>query len=306
MSTIDGLKGLVDPNAVVTKLATGSTWAEGPVWIAATRTVRWSDIPGNRILQYSAVTGSTTVYQNDVEFTNGRTLDIDGSVVQCSHGLRRVERDVDGEVTSIVDSWNGVRFNSPNDVVVATDGAIWFSDPGYGITVPEEGHPGKHEYGEHFVFRFDQMTGVVEPVIIDMEDPNGLAFSPDESILYVSDTSHARQPEGVGNHHIKAYDVKNNRCKSGRVFAVIEPGLSDGLRVDVEGNVWTSAGDGVQVFDPEGKKLGLVPVPEIVGNLCFGGDDGTDLYIAATTSLYRVSTLTREASRPGRAVHSGP
>jgi gluconolactonase len=298
VSTIVGLDGLVDSNATVTQLATGSTWAEGAVWIPASRTVRWSDIPGNRILQYSVASGSTTVYQDDVEFTNGRTLDLDGSVVQCSHGHRRIERDVDGVVTPIVDSWNGLRFNSPNDVVVASDGSIWFTDPHYGITVPEEGHPGDREYGEHFVFRFDQRTGVVEPVIIDMEDPNGLAFSPDESILYVSDTSNARQLPGVGNHHIKAYDVQENRCKNGRVFTVIEPGLSDGFRVDVAGNVWTSAEDGVQVFDPDGKKLGLVPVPEVVANVCFGGDDGTDLFIVATTSLYHLPTLTTQAARP--------
>jgi gluconolactonase len=166
--------------------------------------------------------------------------------------------------------------------------------------VPEEGHPGSREYGEHFVFRFDPATEKVEPVIIDMEEPNGLAFSPDEGTIYVSDTSNARQPRGVGNHHIRAYDVRDNRCKNGRTFTVIEPGLSDGLRVDVAGNVWTSAEDGVQVFDPDGTKLGLVPVPEVVANLCFGGDDGTDLFIAATTSLYHVQTLTTQAARPTR------
>ena len=178
MSAIVGLAGLVHPEAEVTKLSTGSTWAEGAVYVPASRTVRWSDIPGNRILQYAIDTKETSTYQDNVEFTNGRTLDLDGNVVQCSHGNRRVERDVDGVVSSIVDSYNGVRLNSPNDVIVASDGAIWFTDPHYGITVPEEGHPGSLEYGECWVFRFDPVTEKLEPVVIDMEDPNGLAFSP--------------------------------------------------------------------------------------------------------------------------------
>jgi gluconolactonase len=300
VSTIQGLAGLVDPSAPVTRLATGSTWAEGAVWVPQSRTVRWSDIPSNRILQYSLDSGESSVYQDNVEFTNGRTLDLDGNVVQCSHGHRRVERDVDGTVIPLIDNWNGARFNSPNDVVVASDGAIWFSDPHYGITVATEGHPGDLEYGECFVFRYDPATDTVDPVIIDIEEPNGLAFSPDERILYVSDTSNARRPVGVGNHHIRAYDVVNNRCKNGRVFTVIEPGLSDGFRVDVAGNVWTSAADGVQVFDPAGTKLGLVPVPEVVANICWGGDDGTDLFIVASTSLYHVRTLTKQAARPTR------
>lgn len=300
---ITGLSGLIPTGAALVALATGATWSEGPVWMSRTQSVRWSDIPGNRILDYSTLDGSLTEYATDVEFTNGRTIDHDGSVIQCSHGLRRIERDRDGVVTPIVDSYNGVRLNSPNDVVVADDGAIWFTDPPYGIIVAIEGHPGEREYGDHYVFRHDPATGETRPVVLDVEEPNGLAFSPDGGVLYVSDTSAATSP--TGNHHIRAYDVTRGevgvRVKNGRTFAVIDEGLSDGFRVDVDGNVWTSSETGIIVFDPAGHELGRIPVPERVANLCFGGVDGTRLFIAATTSLYSIETLTRDAVRVDRA-----
>ncbi|GGJ33939.1 hypothetical protein GCM10010052_33640 [Paenarthrobacter histidinolovorans] len=172
------------------KLFEGTVWAEGPVWIPGSQTVRWSDIPNNRILEFNPATGGTREYATAVEYTNGRTLHPDGSVVQCSHGRRRVERDHDGDVTAIVDSFGGHRLNSPNDVVVAKDGTVWFTDPPYGIlpgTV--EGHEGEQEYGGCYVFRFDPATDELTPVITDLVHPNGLAFSPDESLLYVSDTA---------------------------------------------------------------------------------------------------------------------
>ncbi len=290
---------LLPADALVTRLATGASWSEGPVWLAGAGVLRWSDIPGDRILEVDPVSGVTTVHRTDVEFTNGRTLDLDGSVVQCSHGRRRVERERDGVVTSLVDSWDGHRLNSPNDVVVASDGAVWFSDPPYGIVQPHEGHPGVREYGGCYVFRLDQASGEVRPVVLDVEEPNGLAFSPDERLLYVSDTSAALRTDGTGNHHIRVYEVgPDGTCTGGRVFAEIDGGLSDGFRVDVEGRVWTSAGAAVQVFAPTGELLITVPVPETVGNLCFGGPDGTDLFIAATTSIYHLATLTRDAVGP--------
>jgi len=290
-----GLSGLLATGAELAVLATGATWSEGPAWIPATQSVRWSDIPANRILEYSPADGSLSVYATGVEFTNGRTLDHDGSVIQCSHGRRRIERDRDGVVTSIVDSYNGARLNSPNDVVVAADGSIWFSDPPYGIVVPIEGHPGEREYCDNFVFRHDPHTGETRPVVIDVEEPNGLAFSPDGSVLYVSDTSAALRTGG-GNHHIRAYDVVGTRCKNGRVFAVIDEGISDGFRVDVDGHVWTSTASGVSVYSPEGTRLGHIQVPETVSNVCFGGPDGTTLFITATTSLYSIATSTRDAA----------
>lgn len=279
-----------DPDALE-RIATGSTWAEGPCWIPSTRTVRWSDIPGDRILQWHQQSGETTVYASGVEYTNGRTLDRDGSVVQCSHGRRRVERDRDGVVSAVVDGWADARLNSPNDVVVARDGAIWFTDPAYGITQPREGHPGEREYGDHWVFRCGPDGGDLRPAVLDVDEPNGLAFSPDERVLYVASSS-SEEPV------VRAYDVDGARVKNGRVFARLGEGegVPDGIRVDVRGNVWSSTHRGVTVFAPDGDRIGDVPVPEVVANLCFGGDDGTTLFVTATTSLYRIATTTRDAA----------
>jgi gluconolactonase len=280
----------------VRRLATGAIWSEGPLWLPDIGAVRWSDIPNNRILQYALESGELSVYSADAEFTNGRTRDASGAVIQCSHGRRAVERDVGGVVTTIVDRWNGVRFNSPNDVVVARDGAIWFTDPPYGIELPREGHPGEREYGGCYVFRYEPATGEVVPVITDMEKPNGLAFSPDESVLYVSDTSWESGANESGNHHIRAYDmVGGTRCERGRTIAVIQPGVPDGFRVDVEGRLWTSSADSVQVLSATGELLDRIPVPEVVANVCFGGPDGSTLFIAASTSLYAIETTTRGA-----------
>ncbi|MCY1693844.1 SMP-30/gluconolactonase/LRE family protein [Curtobacterium sp. SL109] len=282
---------LVPDPAALERIATGSTWAEGPCWIPTSRTLRWSDIPGDRILQWHADTGEVDAYAEGVEFTNGRTLDLDGSVVQCSHGNRRVERDRDGVVTTVVDGWNGVRLNSPNDVVVTTDGAIWFTDPAYGITQPREGHLGEREYGDHWVFRCAPDGSDLRPVVLDADEPNGLAFDPSERVLYLA-SSDGERPV------IRVYDVDGARVKNGRVFATLEPGegVPDGIRVDVDGNVWSSSGRGVVVFAPDGSRLGKVPVPETVSNLCFGGDDGTTLFLTATTSVYRVATTTRDTA----------
>ncbi|MBF4606355.1 SMP-30/gluconolactonase/LRE family protein [Curtobacterium sp. VKM Ac-1393] len=282
-----------DPDALE-RIATDSTWAEGPVWIPATRTLRWSDIPGDRILQWHADSGATSTYADGVEFTNGRTLDRDGSVVQCSHGLRRVERDRDGVVTPIVDAWAGVRFNSPNDVVVARDGSVWFTDPAYGITQPREGHPGVREYGDHWTFRCGPDGEDLRPVATDVDEPNGLAFDPSEQVLYIASSS---GDEPV----IRAYDRRGDDgdlLKNGRVFARLEPGegVPDGIRVDVHGDVWSSSNRGLIVFDPAGERIGEVPVPEVVSNFCFGGDDGTTVFITATTSVYRIATTTWDAA----------
>lgn len=292
-----GLEILLAPGATLMKITTGAIWSEGPVWMPKRKCLRWSDIPNNRILEYFPDSGETKTYKNDVEFTNGRALDFDGSVVQCSHGLRRIERDLDGVVTSLIDSYQGVRLNSPNDVIVASDGIVWFTDPPYGIQIAEEGHPGVREYEDCFVFRFDPKSKELRPAVTDVEEPNGLAFSPDEKILYVSDTSCALRTDGSGNHHIRAYDVVEGRCKNGRTFAVINEGISDGFRVDLHGNVWTSSLIGVQVFNPKGEHLGIIPVPERVANVCFGGPSGQDLYIAATTSIYSIKTATKDAAR---------
>ncbi|WP_286278008.1 SMP-30/gluconolactonase/LRE family protein [Naasia aerilata] len=292
------LAGLIGEDAVLERVADGCLWTEGPLWIPLRGVLRWSDIPANRILEYAEALDEVTVYATDAEFPNGRALAPDGSVIQCSHGRRRVERDSGGTVTSIVDSWSGHRLNSPNDVVIAADGAVWFTDPSYGITEPREGHPGEREYGDHWVFRYS--VGELRPAVLDVEEPNGLAFSPDGRILYVADSSSVRKPEGVGNSWIRAYDVdRDGRCKNGRVFARIEPGFPDGIAVDENGNVWSSSADGVIVFSPAGSELGRIAIPELVGNLCFGGADGRTLYVAASTSIYRVRTLVRDGSPAG-------
>ena len=242
-------------------------------------------------MEYEPASGDTRVHRDGVEFTNGRALDRAGRVIQCSHGRRAVEREVDGEVTVLVDSWDGHRLNSPNDVVVHSDGSIWFTDPSYGITNPSEGHPGELEYGDHYVFRLEPDSGEIRPVIVDVETPNGLAFSVDESVLYVADSTVG------GSRDIAAYDVMEGRaCKNGRLFATIDRGVVDGIRVDEAGRVWATGGAGVEVFDADGTHLRSIAVPETVANLCFGGLDGRDLYLTASTSLYRIRTNTRGAT----------
>jgi gluconolactonase len=276
-------------------LFTGAVWAEGPLWVPSSQTVRWSDIPNDRILEFNPANGTAREYAVGVEFTNGRTLDADGSVVQCSHGLRRVERDREGTVTGLVDSFEGRRLNSPNDVVIARDGSIWFTDPPYGILPgTSEGHEGEQEYGGCHVFRFEPVSGSMTAEVTDLVHPNGLAFSPDESVLYVADTAGSRYGVPL---RIATYSVHEGRCSSRTGTLELDDGhAADGLRVDVEGRIWTSAGPSVRIYSPSFELLDTIAVPETVSNLCFGGADGRDLYITATTSLYRISTTTRDAA----------
>ena len=282
-------------SGVLECLFTGSVWAEGPLWVPSSQTVRWSDIPNDRILEFNPATGATREYAAGVEFTNGRTLDADGSVVQCSHGRRRVERDRDGAVSGLVDSFQGRRLNSPNDVVIARDSSIWFTDPPYGILPgTKEGHEGEQEYGGCNVFRFEPASGTLTAVITDLVHPNGLAFSPDESVLYVADT--AGPGYGVPLR-IATYGVRGGQCSPRTGTLELEDGhAADGLRVDVEGRIWTSAGPSVRIYSPSFELLDTIAVPETVSNLCFGGPDGQDLHLTATTSLYRIRTTTTDAA----------
>ncbi len=290
------------------KLCTGTIWAEGPVWIDSAHTagggyLLWSDIPNNRMMRWSDAEGMS-VWRERAEFTNGHTLDLNGDLLHCSHGHRAVMRTplVDGGLQAntrdhlLVNQYLGKRLNSPNDLVVKRDGTIWFTDPSYGILSNREGYKAEREQAGHFVYCWRpstrQLTALTESVPLSiLEDPNGLAFSPDESILYVSDTSAARYTDGSGNHHITAFDVRQKAgayvLTNPRIFAVIEPGLPDGFRVDATGNLYTSSLDSVQVYSPSGVLLRKISVPEKIGNLCFGGKDGRDMYIAASTSLYR-------------------
>lgn len=290
---------LIPDGAELERVATGARWAEGPVWLPGRRAVRFSDIHNNRILEYFVDTGSLAEYRTNAEYTNGRTLDGDGAVIECSHGLRAVCRDTGQDIEVLVDSWHGHSLNSPNDVVVKSDGTIWFTDPTYGISRAEEGHLASPEYGDAFVFRLDPATGDLTAVVTDIVMPNGLAFSPDESILYVADSSIATpdrsaDPLEACGHSIHAYDVVDGRrAKNGRPFAEVSPGLPDGLRVDTDGNIWTSSADSVQIFAPDGVQLGRIPVPETIANLCFG--ESGRLFITATTSLYTIQTNARPA-----------
>lgn len=276
-------------------------WAEGPVWISDERVLVFSDIHGNRILQWNEETNKISVRLDKVEYTNGRTTGLDGEIYQCSHGKRAVEIVRDGKTEVLIDRWNGKRFNSPNDVVVKSDGTIWFSDPSYGICRPGEGHAGDMEYGDHFVFRYDPATSSVTPVVTDIEMPNGLAFSPDESLLYSSDNSFDlpnKQPNPSGTHAIRVYNVREGRlCKGGRHFVTVKDGIADGIRVDELGNVWSSEFDGLHIYSPQADQIAFVPTPEgHIGNICFGGSTGTDLFMLAGTQPYRLRTTVRDAS----------
>ena len=286
------------------RLCTGAVWSEGPVWMAEDQSLLWSDIPNNRMLRWHASTGMT-VWRDAVEYTNGHTREHDGALLHCSHGQRAVVRTrfaaglvpLPDEI--VVDRFEGRRLNSPNDIVVKSDGTLWFTDPPYGIVSDYEGHKAESELGCNHVFRFDPRSGELRSVSASMEDPNGLAFSLDESLLYVSDTSAARRQDGGGNHHIVAFDVVGGEALANpRVFAVVNPGLADGFRLDRHGFIYTSSADSVQVYHPDGTRLARIAVPEKVGNLTFGGAQGDELYICASSSLYRIRLNTRGVQRP--------
>ena len=288
---------LIPPSSRLVRLATGTKWAEGPVYRFAAGDLLWSDIPNDRIMRWSAEDG-VSVWRHPSGFANGHTLDLEGRLLSCEHGRRRISRtEAGGAVVGLVDRHRGGRLNSPNDVVVKSDGTIWFTDPPYGIIGDEEGHRADSEQGDvNHVFRFDPATGRLDAVSDAMGDPNGLAFSPDEALLYVSDTSAVRHGD-AGSHHIVVFDVIDGTSLANlRVFAEITPGLADGFRVDEHGNLFTSAGDGIQVFAPDGTRLGTIPVPETTSNCVFGGPEGRTLFVTATTSLYSIETATRGAT----------
>jgi len=287
---------LVPEGATLEKLGTGALWAEGPVYLPAADAVLWSDIPNNRMLRWSANDG-LTVWRAPSNFVNGNTLDSDGNVVHCSHGARAILRtEHDGSVTTLVDRYMGMRLNSPNDLVVKSDGTIWFTDPPYGILSNYEGYQADSEIRACNVYRLDPDTGELAVVVADIEEPNGLAFSPDEKRLYVADTSADRRTDGTGTHQVRVYDVRDGRrAIDGRVFALIDPGLADGFRLDEHGNLFTSSADSIQIYAPDGTRLGKIEVPEKVSNCCWGGPDQQRLFITAGTSLYSIQLSTRGA-----------
>jgi gluconolactonase len=279
-------------NAPVKRLATGFDWVEGPVWFGDANCLLFSDIPNNRILRWSE--DGVTVYRQPSNFANGHTRDRQGRLVSCEHGSRRVTRTgLDGTVTIVADGYQGKRLNSPNDVVVTADGTVWFTDPHYGIMTDYEGFRADQELPCN-VYRVDP-SGQIEAVITDMNCPNGLAFSPDETLLYVADTGrmYTGDPQ-----HIRVYDMLDGRPVRGRIHHTISPGCADGIRTDSDGNLWSSAADGVHCIAPDGHLMGKIHVPELVSNICFGGRSKSRLFITATTSIYSVVLNRSGAQRP--------
>jgi len=287
----DRFASLIIGHAQVERLWTGGRWLEGPAYFRDAGVLVFSDIPNSRMLRWSEGLdggGCVTVFRQPSRNANGNTMDFDGRLVTCEHATRRVTRtEKDGTITTIADRFDGRRFNSPNDVVARRDGTIWFSDPDYGIRTDYEGDRADPEMDGSHVYCADPEAGSVVRVTHDLVKPNGLAFSPDESVLYISDTG-----RGAGKGappHIRKFSVApGNQLTDSGVFAALDNGVSDGFRLDERGNIWTSAGDGVHCLAPDGNLLGKVLIPERVSNVCFGGSKLNRLYITASTSLYAV------------------
>ena len=290
-------------NAVVERLFTGCRWAEGPVWFGDARCLIWSDIPNNRMLRWTEESQEVSVYRNPSRHSNGNTRDRQGRLVTCEHTGRRVTRtEHDGSITVLMDSFEGKRLSSPNDVVVHSDGSVWFTDPGYGIMLNYEGKVAEAELPTR-VYRLDPETGEATIVADDFLRPNGLCFSPDEDLLYIVDTGRSHDPNGPS--HIRVFDVTDdNRLENGRLFVDMNPGMADGIRCDEDGNLWAAAGwagpgfDGAHCYSPDGTRIGQIHLPEICANLCFGGAGKNRLFMAGSQSLYAVYVETTGAQQP--------
>ncbi|GIK38606.1 MAG: gluconolactonase [Chloroflexota bacterium] len=286
--------------AALERLFTGGRWTEGPVWFGDGRYLLWSDIPNNRMLRWLEETGEVSIFRSPAHYSNGNTRDRQGRLITCEHDTRRVTRtEYDGTVAILMDNFEGKPLNAPNDVVVHPDGQIWFTDPGYGILMNYEGHQAEFELPTR-VYRLNPATGQASVATGELERPNGLCFSPDYTRLYVVDTGATHKPGHP--RHILVYDVADNSCLvNGRVFADMSPGLADGIRCDVDGNLWASAGwggegyDGVHVFAPNGDPIGRIHLPEPCSNLCFGGHKRNRLFMTAGQSVYAVYVETQGA-----------
>ena len=291
----------IDTSIVPEVIADGCAWTEGPVWFE--NALYFNDIPNKRMMRWTETDGVSTTLANN-EFANGNSLDIDGHIVSCEHGGRRVIRRNDhvdlANVQVVVESYLGKKLNSPNDLVVKSDGSIWFTDPPYGINSDIEGYPADSEIGGCYVFCVTP-AGDLRAVATNFEKPNGLAFSPDEKRLYIADSGAIKGASFPGidyelPHHIRMYDVDNYTLKNDRIFAVVAPGVPDGLRVDQGGFVWTSALDGVHCLSPEGALIGKILLPSQTSNICFGGPDGKTMFITSSDKVYRVHSQRRDAA----------
>jgi gluconolactonase len=285
-------------SAALERIFTGGRWTEGPVWFGDGRYLLWSDIPNNRMLRWLEETGEISVFRSPSHYSNGNTRDGQGRLITCEHDTRRVTRtEYDGAITVLMDRFEGKPLNAPNDVVVHPDGHIWFTDPGYGILMNYEGHRAEFELPTQ-VYRLNPLTSEAAVVTDQPERPNGLCFSPDYTRLYLVDTGASHKPGHP--RHILVYDVvDNSRLDNGRVFADMSPGLADGIRCDVDGNLWASAGwggegyDGVHIFAPNGDLIGQIHLPEPCSNLCFGGLKRNRLFMTAGQSVYAVYVETQ-------------
>lgn len=288
---------LTVPNAEVEELFSQCRWAEGPVWFNDGGYLVFSDIPNRRLLRWIPDLG-IHVFRAESDFANGNTRDLRGRLITCEHGKRRVTRtEVDGSITVLADRYDGKRLNSPNDVVVKANGTVWFTDPDYGIMSDYEGFRASMEQKGCNVYCCDPQTGQITIVADSLVKPNGLAFSPDESLLYIADSGLSHDPKGP--HHIYVFNVAGeNGLSNARVFCEINPGVADGIRVDIYGNVWSSCGDGVLCVAPDGSVLGKIRIPQVVSNLTFGGQRKNRLFITANKSLYSVYVATTGTQKP--------
>ena len=280
-------------NTSIKRLHTGTLWAEGPAWNGAGRFLIWSDIPNNLQHRWIEDDGRVTVFRSPSGYSNGNTFDFEGRQLSCEHGGRRVVRyEANGTVTVVAEKYQGKRLNSPNDLVVHADGGIWFTDPIYGIRGNYEGFKAESELKEA-VYRVDPKTLRIEKVTDELEQPNGLCFSPDYRRLYIADTGSPRD--------IRVYDVEGTSLKDGRRFVTLDqpgtgaPSYADGIRCDVDGNLWAGAPPGVQVVTAAGERIGLIRLPETCANVCFGGPRRNRLFMAASQSLYAVYVETTGA-----------
>jgi gluconolactonase len=281
-------------SARIERLATGFRWAEGPVWFGDARCLLWSDIPNDRMMRWDEELGTASVFRKPSNFANGNTRDRQGRLVTCEHGGRRVTRtEYDGTITVLAEGYRGKRLNSPNDVVVKSDGSVWFTDPAFGILGNYEGHAATPELPTD-VYRVEPATREIALVAEGMVNPNGLAFSPDERLLYVVECC---PPPRL----IRAYEVREGGTRLGNARVLIDagPGTPDGFRVDVDGNLWCGWGmgtdelDGVRIFAPDGKPIGHIHLPERCANVCFGGVKRNRLFMAASQSLYSLYVNTQ-------------
>ena len=277
---------LLPADAKVEKLASDMAFIEGPVWIPGDGGyLVFSDIPNNELKKWSK-SGGLTTFRKPSNNANGNTLDLQGRLTTAEHSGRRVSvTGKDGMVQTVVETFEGKKFNSPNDVVVKSDGTYWFTDPDYGL-----GKNPKEQAG-NYVYRHDPKTKATTAVVKDFDKPNGLCFSPDEKKLYVADSGKPR--------HIRVFSVRSDgTLDEGKVFCAIDRGGPDGIRCDNDGRVWSSAGDGTHIFGPEGTLIGKILTPEAPANLCFGGTDGKTLFMTARKSLYAIPTLVIGAKKP--------